>query len=52
MNGRQTTEEREKVPVTPRRDEREREIERDLPQYEGGYDGWRRATEIPRRWAV
>ena len=52
MNGEYKNEAREKVPVTPKRDEREREMERDLPQYDGGYDSWRRATELPRRWRV
>ena len=52
MNGWNETEEREKVLVTPRRVEREEEMERDLPQYDGGYDTWRRAVEPPRRWCV
>jgi len=52
MNGREKTKEREKVPVTPRREEREQEKEHDLPQYDDGFDTWRRDTELPRRWGV
>jgi hypothetical protein len=52
MDGWNKTEEREKVPVTPRREQRGREAEHDLPEYDGGFDTWRRATETPRRWCV
>ena len=50
MNGWNYDEVREKVPVTP--EPKEREEVRELPQYEGGYDAWRRTTELPRRWRV
>jgi len=50
MDGRNKDEAREKVPVTIKK--AEREMARDLPEYDGGYDAWRRDTQLPRRWSV